>query len=279
MTIALNEAAEAPGPASGARSRRRFTGRDAAAVVADPSSARPLSSVVDEPGRLRTNQSVGMAVIDLGSETGIDLTPQSGNYLFSPVRVPAPVEPAHKEPEAPGRGRVLVATLVRSLAFLCAWGVAVTVAAHVHPIGPIRTLAIFGHLIGLVCGFGAVLALDWYGLACLTGRRSPVEAARLSTSLDPLIWGGLFALMATGSLLAPHLSHPLTRVKLAAVLVAGLNGVNARGLRDAVSRLRPSATLRELPSRLLWRLFITATVSQLAWWTAIVIGFRNTPHN
>src|SRR5205807_2540576 len=90
VTIALNEAAEAPGPASGARSRRRFTGRDAAAVVADPSSARPLSSVVDEPGRLRTNQSVGMAVIDLGSETGIDLTPQSGYYLFSPVRVPAP---------------------------------------------------------------------------------------------------------------------------------------------------------------------------------------------
>ena len=277
MTIALNEVGEAPGPESGAKSRRRSTRR---AAAAGPSSARPLASLVDEPGRLRTNQSVGTAVIDLASEVGIDLTPQSGNYLFSPLRVPAPaVERAHEEPEAPSRGRALVATLVRSLAFVCAWGVAVTVAAHVHPIGPIRTLAIFGHLIGLVCGFGAVLALDWYGAACLTGRRSPVEAARLSTSLDPLIWGGLFALMATGSLLAPHMSHPLTRVKLAAVLVAGLNGVNARGLRDAVSRLRPSATLRELPSRLLWRLFITATVSQLAWWTAIVIGFRNTPHN
>ena len=281
MSIVLNEDAGpaeggAPAPKSRRRSRRSATSEEGAGEQ----PARPVASFVDEPGRLRTNQSVGVpTLIKLGSDVGIDLRAPNRNYLFAPVRVPVPATEPAAQPRVPNRGRAVVATLVRSLVFVCAWALAVTVAAHVHPTGPIRTLAIFGHLIGLVCGFGAVLVLDWYGAACLTGRRSPLEASRLSTSLDPLIWGGLFALMATGSLLAPHLSHPLTRVKLAAVLVAGLNGVNARGLRDAVSRLRPSATLRELPSRLLWRLFLTATISQLAWWTAIVIGFRNTPHN
>jgi hypothetical protein len=235
--------------------------------------------VIDGPGQPRTSRSVGDGVgVDLG--TALALQRPNNNSACSPVRPTPRAERGSLVAEIRKPAwAVLLPVVGRSLLVLGAWGLAVTLAARVHPTGWVRTIALFGHLVGLVCGFGAVIVLDVYGAACLTRRRSPVDVARLSTSLDPLIWGGFLALITTGALLAPHLAHPLTRIKLAAVLVVGLNGVNASGLREAVASLRPSATLRELPSRLLWRLVFTATASQLAWWTAVLIGFKNTPHN
>jgi hypothetical protein len=67
----------------------------------------------------------------------------------------------------------------------------------------------------------------------------------------------------------------LMSVKLAAVLAAGLNGINAYGLRTAVAALPDGTTLRELPRGLLLRLAATATVSQGAWWVAVLIGYWN----
>ena len=224
--------------------------------------------------------SVGLLAAFLAPEGGSSpIQPSARGLPVFPVPIRAPASGAVSS--VPGTSRrppTLVGSLLRSLVVVSVWALAVTLAAQVHPTGWVRGAALLGHLVGLVCGFGAVVALDVYGAACLTGRRSPVEVARLAASLEGLIWGGLLALVTTGALLAPHLDHTLTRVKLAAVLAVGLNGVNARSLRESVAQLHPSTALRELPHGTLWRLFFTAAASQLAWWTCVLIGFRNTPH-
>jgi hypothetical protein len=155
------------------------------------------------------------------------------------------------------------------------WGAAVYASSRLHPGTLVHRTALFAHLLSLVVGLGAVVALDAYGAGCLIGRRSPVAVARLAGSLDVLIWGGLAGLLISGALLHPFMSSPLMPIKLAAVLAAGLNGINAYGLRTAVAALPEGTTLRELPRGLLLRLAATATVSQGAWWIAVLIGYWN----
>ena len=155
------------------------------------------------------------------------------------------------------------------------WGAAVYASSRLQPGPLVHRTALFAHLLSLVVGLGAVVVLDAYGAGCLLGRRSPVAVARLAGSLDALIWGGLGGLVISGALLHPFLPSALTSVKLAAVLAAGLNGVNAYGLRTAVAALPDGTGLRELPRGLLLRLAVTAAVSQGAWWVAVLIGYWN----
>jgi hypothetical protein len=155
------------------------------------------------------------------------------------------------------------------------WGVVAFAATRLQPSLPVHRTALFVHLLSLVVGLGAIVVIDTYGAGCLLSGRSPVAVAQLAGALDPLIWGGLAGLMASGALLHPSLSSGLTWAKLAAVLVAGLNGVNAHGLRTAVAALAPSTSLWQLPRPLLLRLAATAAISQTAWWLAVLIGFWN----
>jgi hypothetical protein len=138
--------------------------------------------------------------------------------------------------------------------------------------------ALFVHLMSLVVGFGAVVVLDVYGAGSMFGTRSPVTVARFAVSLEPLIWGGVVGLVISGALLSPNLASPLIWIKLAAVLVAGLNGINAYGLGRIIETLPESLSMHELPRRLLWRSLGTAAVSQSAWWIAILIGYWSNQH-
>ena len=237
---------------------------DEAAAVAEPSAAERRFHA-----HRRDRYTTGTRPTAVRARAGYTVAP-------SLPALPAPADGARRaEPRLGARTRVALHTLLVT----GVWALAMGVASRVHATGFVWKAALFGHLLALAWGFGAVVVLDFYGLGCLTRRRTPVDVARLSASIDPLIWGGFFVLMATGSLLGPHLASPLTRIKMAAVLVAGINGVNARGLRDTVKALPRSASLRELPSRLMRRLAITAFISQAAWWTAILVGFWHSPHH
>jgi len=86
-------------------------------------------------------------------------------------------------------------------------------------------------------------------------------------SLVP-IWAGYSALVLSGLLLEPDLASPMTRVKLALVLVIGLNGVVALWLHRALHR-GPDARLMALGA-------CCAILSQAGWWGSIVIGHLNT---
>lgn len=141
------------------------------------------------------------------------------------------------------------------------------ITAHVHADALLREVALFVHLGCLVVGFGAVIAVDWIALLWVLGRRSLTEVLGIAGGVHVLIWIGYAGLVLSGVLLSPDLASTLTQIKLALVLVIGLNGVLAAGLQ------------RQLGDRHGGRLVLLsaacASVSQVAWWSAAVIGFLN----
>jgi len=131
------------------------------------------------------------------------------------------------------------------------------------------------HLISLTVGFGAVLAVDVCVLNGLLRRHdfTLADALKAAAVVDPLIWIGYAGLIISGLLLHPDLSEPLMWVKLSAGFAAGINGLNANSVMRALSELPRAARLSDLPRPFAVRAVGAATFSQIAWWTAILIGF------
>jgi transposase-like protein len=131
------------------------------------------------------------------------------------------------------------------------------------------------HIVSLVVSFGAVLVIDWHGLLWLSGRRGLAESTRLAAATGPLIWLGLGGLIASGALLHPNLSSPLTVTKLVLVLAVAWNGAAMSEFRRRLAQLPRYAKPGDLPRRD-WRLLLGATViSQIGWWGATLIGFMS----
>lgn len=130
-------------------------------------------------------------------------------------------------------------------------------------------VALFGHLASLVLGFGAVLAVDWVALLWVFRQRSLGDIVRSADNARFPIWLGYAGLVATGVLLEPDLTNVATQVKLALVVMVGLNGVLAMVLHG-----RLAGVTAEGPGR---RLLLTAvgssTISQVGWWGAMLVGF------
>ncbi len=167
-------------------------------------------------------------------------------------------------PPLPGWARWGIGVLVA-----LGWAGSVWVAAHIEVDASLERVALFAHLASLVVGFGAVLVLDWCGLQWLLGRRRLAEVTRMATGMHQLIWIGLAGLVLSGILLGPQLGDPLTRVKLALVLVVALNGVQAQDLQRRLEEYDAA------PRSLLLRLMGSAGLSQAGWWGCMVIGFLN----
>lgn len=157
-----------------------------------------------------------------------------------------------------------------ALAACAAWWGCVWISLHLTADPALHTAALFVHLASLILGFGAVLAADYYGLLWITGRCDLRTALGSTSRLHTPIWVGLAGLVLSGTLLHPDTSAGPTRVKLALVLVLTLNGLQAGLLDKRMARLTHSPT----PRLLAWG-GATALVSQLCWWGAVVIGFRN----
>ncbi|MGW1490484.1 hypothetical protein [Streptomyces sp. NPDC002402] len=77
--------------------------------------------------------------------------------------------------------------------------------------------------------------------------------------------------MASGIMLHPDLASPLTRIKLALVLLLALNGLQAAILRRRIA----AAAAASPPARTLMWGAATALISQVCWWGALAIGFLN----
>ncbi|GGO04170.1 hypothetical protein GCM10011576_05300 [Micromonospora parathelypteridis] len=150
------------------------------------------------------------------------------------------------------------------------WLLAILVAPHVALSPGGRMVALFCHLTCLVVGFGAVLTVDWFSLRWLL-RREPLGTVLVAArGAHLLIWLGLVGLLASGAALGPDTSSGLVWVKLLAVLVVGVNGLFLGRVRDrlvAVEGRPPWSVL--LPG------VAAATISQIAWWTATLVGFLN----
>ena len=72
---------------------------------------------------------------------------------------------------------------------------------------------------------------------------------RLAAAAGPLIWTGLFGLIATGALLKPDLSSPLTVTKLLLVLLVAWNGAAMSVLRRRLAALPHHLKPGEMPRR------------------------------
>lgn len=176
-----------------------------------------------------------------------------------------------RESERSTRG--LVAVL--SIAAAVAWLLSLLLASVIHVEGHVHTFALVAHIVTMVVAFGAILLVDWHGFLWLIGRRELAETIRLDGAATPLIWGGVAGLLATGSFLGPDLASPMTIIKLVAVLVLILNGIMLIPLMRRLVRMPPQASFGDLTPGQRFHMLACLSLSQLCWWTAMVIGFIN----
>ncbi|MGN6441777.1 MAG: hypothetical protein ACTHL6_07780 [Arthrobacter sp.] len=177
----------------------------------------------------------------------------------------------HRESERSTR-RLVVAL---AGAAVVAWLLSVTMSPLVNLDGYVHNIDLVVHDLCLVVAFGAIILVDWHGFLWLIGRRGLGEIIRLDGAATPLIWGGLAGLLATGAFLSPHLENPMTDAKLGAVLVLSLNGIMLIPLMRRLARLPDDTTFAALSLGQRVHLLSCLVVSQVCWWTAIIIGFIN----
>jgi hypothetical protein len=156
-----------------------------------------------------------------------------------------------------------------------AWAGSILASSVLHPPEWVHAVALVLHLASLIVGFGSILLIEWHGLLWATEWRALHDLRQFDATVRIPVWGGVAGLLVSGALLSPDLHDPLTVVKLWAVLVLSLNGVAVTRWTAELARLPMKARYRTLPTEMRWRLITATVMSQLAWWTAILIGMFN----
>ncbi|GAA2033011.1 hypothetical protein GCM10009819_16350 [Agromyces tropicus] len=157
-----------------------------------------------------------------------------------------------------------------------AWALTLVLGAILSPPELVHDIALFVHLASLVVGLGAVLMIEWNAALWATGWSTVRELRQADRTMILPVWIGLGGLLVSGALLSPDLTAPATLLKLGAVLVLSLNGVALTKWTSDLARLPARATFRSLPRRAKFGFVASAVISQLAWWTAVLIGLLNT---
>ena len=115
---------------------------------------------------------------------------------------------------------------VLSLAATAAWGASLAVGHTTTFDAGVQRLALSGHVLAMVLGFGSVIVVDWVGFLWLIGKRGLHDTSRLESAVAPLIWVGLAGLLLTGAFIHPDITIPATQLKMYCVLGLMLNGIS-----------------------------------------------------
>ncbi|HEU5107421.1 MAG TPA: hypothetical protein VFT95_02485 [Micromonosporaceae bacterium] len=182
----------------------------------------------------------------------------------APAESTAPLPARHRR-----RSPIVVRATVAGIVLV--WTAVFVAAPYLEPNPEVHRAALFAHLAALVLGFGAVLTVDWFGLMWLLRRGSLVDVLRVAHGAHAPIWLGLAGLTASGVVLSPDTSSPLTVIKLLAVLAVAVNGLHARHVQERMNALEGTPP----PRGLLLRGALAVGVSQAGWWTATTVGFIN----
>lgn len=133
-------------------------------------------------------------------------------------------------------------------------------------------ILLFVHLSGLILGFGSVLVTDLYGTLWIMDRERFSQVVRVSGVTEKFIWAGWGLMVAAGIplLILKGEVDNLLIVKLFFVALVGVNGMFLGMLHK---RVRGYEEGEDVPTLTLFRLSLALFVSQLAWWSAVLIGF------
>ncbi len=154
--------------------------------------------------------------------------------------------------------------------------VSLAVSTALAPPPWLHLTALFAHLGSVIVGLGAAVVLEFTGLLWITDRRGLDDLRRNERLISVIAWLGIIGLIGSGALLQPNLSDPRTIVKMLAVLLVAMNGVAMTRLTAELGRLPSGARFSSIPASLkLWCLW-SAVVSQVGWWTAVILGMLNT---
>ncbi|MFE4544797.1 hypothetical protein [Arthrobacter sp. NPDC056727] len=198
---------------------------------------------------------------------------------------PSP-RPGSKRISAPARrrrdNRIRTTSLKQTirlflLGLLCTagWAGSLLVGNFVDCGPELHRIGLAVHILALVLSFGTILVVDWLGLLWLMGKVQMHESPKLEAASKPLIWGGLALLLASGALIQPDLTNPVTVIKLVCVLGLMLNGLSIGPAMHRMFALPAETRFSELGRRLRNRLLIALSISQACWWTAVLIGLVN----
>ncbi|MFE7699564.1 hypothetical protein ACFU0W_12500 [Microbacterium keratanolyticum] len=189
----------------------------------------------------------------------------------------APVAPAlHSPTPAPHRRAVGRGTFaLRGIAVTILWATSVIIGG-ILPAGELRWIWLVGHLAALVVGLGAAVMIEYAGFLWTIGRGTLHEVGATEERLAPLAWLGFGGMLLTGMFLSPDVSNPLTALKMIVVLAIGLNAVATARLTVVLHGLPDDLPFRRAPWRLRSWSLATGLVSQLAWWSAVLLGTLNT---
>ncbi len=133
---------------------------------------------------------------------------------------------------------------------------------------------LFIHLASLILGFGAVLVIDTFGFLWIIKKVKLSFVKQVANVTQPLIWIGWTGLVLTGIpliLLKGSISG-LSIIKIFAVLMVGLNGIFLHTIKKSMDTLTDELPI---PNIIKFRMTLASFISQVGWWTAIVIGFLN----
>ncbi len=131
---------------------------------------------------------------------------------------------------------------------------------------------LFIHLSGLILGFGSVIVTDLYGSLWVLNRVRFPQVVRVSGVTEKFIWAGwgLMVLAGIPLVLLKGVVDNLMIIKLFFVILVGINGIPLHLLHKKVKGYKEGG---DIPKIVMFRLMLLLLVSQLGWWSAMLIGF------
>ena len=130
------------------------------------------------------------------------------------------------------------------------------------------------HLIFVIIGFGSVIVIDTFGLLWMLKRKTLAEVMAVADITQKLIWIGWFGALLTGFwIINWHWPRSVTlQSKVYLVMMLGINGIWLHMLKSRLTKLSKQPKLEITPGTT-FIMTITTVVSQLGWWSVILIGF------
>lgn len=133
-------------------------------------------------------------------------------------------------------------------------------------------ILLFVHLSGLVLGFGSVLVTDLYGALWLIGRQPYRQVVAVSAVTEKFVWAG-WTLMITAGIPLIVIKGQIDNLMWIKLFFVALIGVNGLALHRVQQRAGDFGPGDALPSRFVVWSALSLFVSQVGWWSAMLIGF------